>query len=280
LSVDEQRATTSDGQTFVFADQGRGPLVVLLHGFPDTPASWDRIAARLVDDGYRAVVPWLRGYHPDTIVEGLGYGAEAIAGDPIRLLDALGEPSAVLVGHDWGASMAYGAANLAPERFRAIVPIDIPHPSLVKPNPKAAWTVRHFLALKMPWADRAVARNDLAYIDTLYRRWAPAWSGPDRDQAVADAKACFRDQRCLHGAIDYYRALSPRVPPSLAHPPAVPGLIVGGTLMIEPAAYAATAEAMGEGSDSLVIDGVGHWPHREAEDRFLARLLDFLASLP
>lgn len=275
----ERRATTADGQTFVYRDRGEGPLVVLLHGFPDTPGSWDGIAARLVEAGYRTVAPWLRGYHPATVVEGLGYGAEAIAGDPVRLLDALGEDAAVLVGHDWGASMVYGAASLAPERVRAIVPIDIPHPSLVRPSPAAAWAVRHFLALKLPWADRSVARHDFAYVDTLYRRWAPRWSGPERDRAVADAKACFRHPGNLRGAIDHYRALSPRLPATLSTPPAVRGLVVGGTSMIAAAAYAATAAAMADGSEPFVVDGAGHWPHREAEDRFVERLLGFLGSL-
>lgn len=280
MTADDEQATTDGGQSFVYRDTGTGPLVVLLHGFPDTPRGWDGIAARLVAAGYRTVVPWLRGYHPDTLVDGLGYGAEAIAGDPLRLLDALGDDTAVLVGHDWGASMVYGAASLAPDRVRAIVPIDIPHPSLVRPSPKAAWGVRHFAALKMPWAERTVAKDDFAYVETLYRRWAPAWSGSDRDAAVAAAKACFRHPSNLTGAIAYYRALSPRLPKALARPPKVPGLVFGGSSMIDPAAYAATAAAMGPGSDSVVVEGAGHWPHREAEDHFVDRLLEFLSALP
>jgi pimeloyl-ACP methyl ester carboxylesterase len=163
---------------------------------------------------------------------------------------------------------------------RAIVPIDIPHLSLVKPSPKAAWGVRHFVALKLPWAERAVAKDDFAYVDTLYSRWAPSWSGPEREESVRRAKACFAEPSNLTGAIAYYRALSPRTPPALARPPEVPALAVGGTHMLDPALYAATAAAMGPGSDSLVVEGTGHWPHREAEDRFVEKLLGFLSSLP
>lgn len=275
------RASTEDGQTFVFADDGAGPLVVLLNGFPDTPRGWDRIAGALSDAGYRAVRPWLRGYHPETVVEGRPYDALTIARDPIALLDALGEREAILVGHDWGAGMVYGTATLAPDRVRAIVPIAIPHPTLLPRGPSLLWVGRHFILHKMPWAEWVARRRDFRYIDTLYRRWAPDWHGPERDRCVADAKATFADPRSLSGALDYYRALSPRTAPELTTPPDVLGLVVGGTtdgIGREP--FERTADAMGEGSEALVVDGAGHWPHREAEDRFIESLLEFCGRVP
>ncbi len=114
--------------------QARAPLVVLLHGFPDTPHGWGRIASGLADAGYRAVRPWLRGYHPATIVEGRPYDPVTLGSDPTIFLDALGEQEAILVGHDWGASVVYAAATLHPDRVRAIVPIGIPHPTLLPRN--------------------------------------------------------------------------------------------------------------------------------------------------
>jgi pimeloyl-ACP methyl ester carboxylesterase len=279
VSDDFSRATRDDGQTFVFTDKGSGPLVVLFHGFPDTPYGWDAIGDRLVGAGYRVVAPWLRGYHPETLVEGRGYGAEVIGRDAIRLLDALGAQSAVLVGHDWGAGLVYGGASLAPERVRAIVPIDIPHTSLLKPSLSTMWGVRHFLALRLPWAERSVARTDFAYLDTLYRRWAPNWSGSDRDDCLRRVKECFAEPSSLTGALAYYRALSPRPAASVAKPPAVRGLVVGGTGMLDPALYEKTAQILAPGSTSAVMDGTGHWPHREAQDRFVDALIGFLDGL-
>jgi pimeloyl-ACP methyl ester carboxylesterase len=271
---------TNNGQRFVYAEAGSGPLVVLIHGFPDTPHSWERIATGLADAGYRAAWPWLRGYHPDTIVEGRGYDAVTIGSDPIAFLDALGEREAILVGHDWGASIVYAAASLHPERVRAIVPIAIPHPSLLPRDPRTLWAARHFLALKMPWAERSVRRGDFAYLETLYARWAPNWSGPVRDQSLADVKEAFRDERSLSGALAYYRALSPRIAAELERPPSVPGLVVGGTAdILEPDLYVRTAGLLGAGSDSLIVEGAGHWPHREGEDEFLARLISFVGEV-
>ena len=257
-----------------------GPLVVLLHGFPDTPHGWERIAAGLADAGYRATRPWLRGYHPDTIVEGRPYDAVTIAFDPIAFLDALGERDAILVGHDWGASMVYGAATLHPERVRAIVPIAIPHPTLLPRNPSTLWAARHFLALKMPWAVRAVRRADFAYLDTLYRRWSPNWVGAARERSLADAKHAFADERSLNGALDYYRALSPRPAPELERLPSARGLVVGGTTdILDPDLYERTARLLGAGSGSLIVEGAGHWPHREGEEAFLTRLIAFAVEV-
>lgn len=101
-----KQAIAEDGQHFLYAESGDGPLVVLLHGFPDTPFGWADTVPVLNAAGYRTVVPYLRGYHADTIVAGRGYGGPEIAEDAVRLLDAIGADDAVLVGHDWGAAIA------------------------------------------------------------------------------------------------------------------------------------------------------------------------------
>jgi pimeloyl-ACP methyl ester carboxylesterase len=276
---DWSSATSPNGQQFVFAESGDGPAVVFLHGFPDTPHSWERIARVVASTGYRAVRPWLRGYHPETQVAGRGYDALTIAQDPVELLDALGAENAVLVGHDWGAAITYGAASVAPARVRAIVAIAIPHPSLLPRDPGTLWAARHFAGFKMPWAEAMTRRSDFAYLDTLYARWAPNWTGPLREDSLSHVKECFGEPASLKAAIDYYRALTPKAPRELARPPDVRALIVGGTDDIVPAAlFAETAQRMGSGSESLIIDGAGHWPHREHEELFLERLMGFLGA--
>jgi pimeloyl-ACP methyl ester carboxylesterase len=264
---------------FVYTERGDGPLVVLFHGFPDTPHGWDTIATAVADAGHRVVTPWLRGYHPDTLVEDRGYGLQEISEDALALLDHLGADSAVLVGHDWGASMVYGAASLAPERVTSFCAVGIPHPSLIKPSPSSAWAVRHFLALRMPWAERSVARNDFGYLDELYQRWSPNWSGPERDACLLHAKTAFADRRCLTGALAYYRALSPRTSGQVTRMPDVPGLVVGGEHdVVAGDLFDRTAERLPDGSRALVVAGAGHWPHREDEPAFIRALLEFLSD--
>jgi pimeloyl-ACP methyl ester carboxylesterase len=276
-----QFRTVSGAQgSHVFAQAGEGPDVVLLHGFPDTPHSWTQFQAALVSAGWRVTVPWLRGYRPETIVAGRPYDAETLGADALALLDVIGAREAVLIGHDWGALIAYSAAALAPGRLRAIVPIAIPHPSVLKRTPRSLWAVRHFFALKLPRAAERVRRHDFAYLEELYSRWAPSWAGPERDASIERAKQAFASAPALEGALDYYRAIPLAGRPAvLERPPAVPGLIVGATDDLVPRElYEQTAAKM-PASRALVVEGAGHWPHRERADVVLAQTLAFLSSL-
>lgn len=281
MARDEKiHATNANGREFRYLESGDGPAVVLWHGFPDLPHTWDATRAALVDAGYRTIAPYLRGYHPDTIVPGLGYGGDDLARDGLDLLDALDLDAATVIGHDWGAAVTYGLAELAPERLRGIGIVDIPHPATVKPTPQLAWAARHFVAHKMPWADRSLARNDFARIDHLFRRWSPNWHGAEREAAVSAAKEAFRDPAVLKGAMDYYRALSPSSGP--APRLEVPALVVGGgDNPATAAAFATTAEAFAPSHPPQVeiIADAGHWAHRENESRWLAVLLPWLEAI-
>ncbi|WP_149359452.1 alpha/beta fold hydrolase [Lolliginicoccus suaedae] len=273
------QATTSDGQAFVFDDRGSGPLVILWHGYPDTPYGWASTAEFLAREGYRTITPWLRGYHPETVQRGRDYRMTTLSLDTARLLDALGEDDAIVIGHDFGAALAYGAAAYTPDRVRAIVTVAIPHPSLVKPSLGLAWGARHFAELRLPLAQRWVQRKDFKYISDEYRRWAPGWTGESRDRTLADVKKCFAEPGNLDGALSYYREFNGRFGRA-RHPIAKRGLVVGGTADLIPAqAIEATPARLAEGSSALVIEGAGHWPHREDEPRFQAALLEFLKSV-
>lgn len=262
----------------IHADSGEGPLVVLLHGFPDLPASWDPVRARLNAAGYRTVAPYLRGYHPDTL-DDRGYSAQEQAEDVVRLLDELGAETAVVVGHDWGASGTYAVAAVHPERVSKMVALGIPHPRTIKPSPGTAVAGRHFVWFKLPWAALTAQRLGLRMVDRLYRRWSPTWSGPARDESVARAVEAFRNPRVLDGALGYYKALDPGAD-LWRRRIGVPALVIGGTeeFTALQAGYAATPHRFDGPCTVLVLDGAGHWPHREREDEFVAALLEFLAS--
>lgn len=286
LNESEFRNVTRGEQTWRYHDAGSGPAVVLFHGFPDTPQSWEGVASALHEAGYRTIVPYLRGYHPDTIVPGRPYDAFTLAEDVVGLLDALEIGSATLVGHDWGATLVYGAAALAPDRIDAVVPIAIPHPNTLKPkNALQALglfiVARHFIYFQMPWSEAGTRRNDFAYIDAIYRRWGPDWKGPDRDAAVARVKEAFSEPAVLSGAIDYYRAMftkSDRPLRRLNGPLDTRALLVAGAKdfggHIGP--YKKSQSLFTQGAELLVIPDAGHWPHRESPQMFQDTLLRFL----
>ena len=286
LSEFEFENTTIGEQTWRYHESGEGPAVVLIHGFPDTPHSWAGIASSLNQAGYRTILPYLRGYHPDTLEPGRPYDALHVAEDVIGFLDALALESAVLVGHDWGATLVYGAAALAPERVRGIVPIAIPHPRTLKPkNARQALGMfvmaRHFLYFQLPWAEAATRRSHFRYIETLYRRWAPDWQGAERDAAVARAQEAFSTPEVLTGAIRYYRAMGAKIDRRLAAPIQCAGLIVaggkdfGGHL----GPYKKSQGLFEGGAELLVMGRAGHWPHREEESLFTDALVRFLDAI-
>jgi pimeloyl-ACP methyl ester carboxylesterase len=149
---------------------------------------------------------------------------------------------------------------------------------VLRPDLTTAWKYRHFAYFKMPWAATTARVFDLTLVDRLHRRWSPHWTGAERDASVADAVVALNDRRVLRGALAYYKALMPsRLYLSKI---AVPALIVGGG-DDPPAlqrAYAATPRRFTAPCEVVILDGAGHWPHREREAEFLDALLGFLSD--
>ncbi len=110
------------------ASQGSGPLVMFCHGWPESWYSWRHQMAAVAAAGYRAVAPDMRGYGgTDAPADSAHYSLLHLVGDLVGLLKALGEQQAVLVGHDWGAPVAWHAALLRPDLFRAVVGMSVPY---------------------------------------------------------------------------------------------------------------------------------------------------------
>jgi pimeloyl-ACP methyl ester carboxylesterase len=148
---------------------------------------------------------------------------------------------------------------------------------VIRPTPAFLWRARHFVALRLPTGAWLARRDDLAYLDTLMRRWAPRWSGAARDQTLTEAKAIFANAALLDAALEYYREFRPR---ERAGRVAQPGLVIGGTTDIFPVeSFGRCPEEFDAPCDVVVVDGAGHWPHRESPGPVHERLLAFLATL-
>jgi len=124
----KHRFVETNGLRMHLAEAGQGPLVVLCHGWPESWYSWRHQLIALAEAGYHAVAPDQRGYgqtdKPEPIDQ---YTLMHLVGDMVGLLDALGEPTAVIAGHDWGAPVAWHAALLRPDRFRAVIGLSVPY---------------------------------------------------------------------------------------------------------------------------------------------------------
>ncbi|BAX92870.1 alpha/beta fold hydrolase [Mycobacterium shigaense] len=272
--ADDIHYVDASGLRFAYLEEGSGPLVLMLHGFPDTAHSWDDVRPRIAAAGYRAVSPFMRGYRPSGIPD-RDPDQETLARDPLALIEALGADDAVVIGHDWGASAAYGAAALGPDRVKKLIVLAIPHPGTLKPTLKKLWGVRHFAAYKLPGAPNRFAHNDFAALPAIYRRWSPTWN-PDPSEFDA-VRASFADPVSLNAAFGYYRKLSPVPSASLRARITVPTVVFAGLddPVAEPSDYRRAARMF---DNEYLVEEVpgGHFMHREHPETFAARLLRHL----
>jgi pimeloyl-ACP methyl ester carboxylesterase len=122
------RTVQTNGINMHIAEAGSGPLVVMCHGWPESWYSWRHQLTALADAGFHAVAPDQRGYgQTDKPADIDQYTILHLTGDIVGLLDALGEETAVIAGHDWGAPVAWNAALFRPDRFRAVIGMSVPH---------------------------------------------------------------------------------------------------------------------------------------------------------
>lgn len=278
---------------FTATAQGDGPLVVCLHGFPDHPRSFRHQVPALVEAGYRVLVPTLRGYEPSSQTADGHYHMLDLAEDLIAWLDELDAAEARVIGHDWGAIIAYAAAALAPARLRCMVTIAVPHirrfqsgMSTVMPGQlRRSWYALLFQVRGL--SDVVFAGAPDFVIDKLWRDWSPGWS-PEPGELEA-VKATFAQPGVRRAAMQYYRAMlsSPtrcawESWKLLTAKTAVPTLSITGALdgCVDSRLhdvghwerdYVATSRV-------LRLEQAGHFAHQERPAEVNAEILDWLAA--
>ena len=282
----EPRFVTANGVKFAYLEQGEGPLVVLAHGFPDTAHTWSHAMGELARAGFRAVAPFMRGIHPSQIPAD-GFTSVQYGRDLVALIEALApchksdrdrarpgaEPRAALVGHDWGASGAYIAAGLAPERIPLLVTVAIPHPKSIRPGPHGVWALRHGLFLRRAGAPAKIRADNYRYIDELWRRWSPAWQDIPAEETRA-AKEAYAHPGCLEAACRYYRSISPVLPPEQKATVKVPAVAFAGEHdNAWGPRYFEKARHCFEASYEVVQVPGGHFMHREHPAEFNRELV-------
>lgn len=266
-----RRTLQANGVRFSLLEEGKGPLVLLLHGFPDTAHTWDAVRPALARAGFHAVSPFMRGYAPTSIPAKPAYDADTLGRDVLALIEALGKKRAIVVGHDWGAVAGYSAAATAREKVALLVTVAVPHPGAVRPTPKLIWSARHFLAFRRRNAVRKVRAIDFAYVDELVRRWSPGWDFPP--SVTAAVKTSFREPGSLEAALGYYRAYGPRTPPSLRKRIGVDTVCFAPTYDLFDRETYDRAKRWFTGAYLVVRLPGGHFTHREHHEPFMEALL-------
>ena len=255
---------------------GEGPPVVLLHGFPDTGRLWRHQVDALVGAGFQAVVPDLRGYGAsDKPAEVEAYSIPFLAGDVVGVLDAAGIERAHVVGHDWGAALAWAMGSLLPDRVDRLVALSVGHPaSFVAAGMEQREKSWYMLLFQFEGiAEQWLSDNDWANL----RQWG---GHPDSDGVIAE----LEKNGSLTPALNWYRANVP--PSSFVGPPLELPPVAANTMGVWSSGDFALTEAQMKGSGAHVagswryerIDGPGHWMQLEAPDEVNRLLIDFLSG--
>lgn len=279
------------GLSFTAHAMGEGPVALLLHGFPDTPATFAHQMEALAGAGYRAVAATMRGYEPSSQPADGDYHAVRMAEDVVAWAKALSDTPVHLVGHDWGANIAYAAASLAAERFASLTTIAVPHPvrfaEAFAADAAQAARSAYILAFQALGFEEQIIADDCAYLEALWKAWSPGWDIPA--ELLGEMKAVFRQPGVARGALEYYRqafdAASPAAQATaalLSRPITVPTLGICGAddhcITSDIFMASMRSEDFPVRLESVCIQGAGHFVHAEQPGAVNAHLLRWFAQ--
>lgn len=280
--------TTANGLHFSYLEQGCGPLVLLLHGFPDNAHSWEYQITALAGAGYRAVAPFLRGYPPSQLPVDGYFDLATLATDIRCLVDALNDGNpCYLIGQDWGAAISYAVLAAYPAHIRRAVILAVPHPLEVRrtlrKSPRHVLRSFHWFLFQLPWLPEALCKaNDFAFIEFLWKLWSPAY----HDRAhVAQVKRMLAQPGAMGASLAYYRAMmNPRkADPSLAAVSArladritTPTRVLCGSQDMRSEMLGRQHDLFAGPYDWGIVEGAGHFLHREQPAAVNASILEWL----
>ncbi len=294
-----ERRLAVNGIELSVLEAGAGPLVILCHGFPELAFSWRHQMPVLAEAGFRVLAPDMRGYGRSSAPSEIeAYDVVSLCGDLCGLLDALGEESAVFVGHDWGANVVWQLAVAQPQRVRAVAGLSVPFIPRAPAPPIPIMRAHLGEDFYIVWfqepgvADEALAR-DVRRTLTTSRQWTagwaeeeqrpsrrPEWLSEDELQVYVEAF----ERTGFTGGLNWYRnidrnwELTAAVAEQRIEQPA---LFLTGEL--DPVRRFMPAEAMrGWVTDlraEIVVPGAGHWVQQQAPEAVSSALLSFLANL-
>jgi pimeloyl-ACP methyl ester carboxylesterase len=288
-----ERTLRASRLDFTALEAGRGPLVLCLHGFPDTRHTYRGLVSDLAKAGYRAVAPQLRGYEHSSNPRNDDFYLESLAVDVLGWIEDLGEERAHLIGHDWGAPIAYAASTLAPESVVSVTAMSVPHlrhfRERIWKHPSQLARSSYMALFQIPGvSERIVQSRRLNFLRRLIGRWSPDWTPPEA--WLQEILNVFSDRELTKNALAYYRcgfdwtdgagersldlARTRTSVPVLSLVGEHDGCMAPGlfeTMMSE--------DDFSGGLTLREISDAGHFLHLEQPERVTAAILDFIRGL-
>jgi len=259
-----------------------GSLVILLHGFPEFSYGWKQQIPYLADAGFRVWAPDQRGYNLSDKPEGIAaYNLDALAADVIGLIDAAGQKQAFLVGHDWGAAVAWWVAAKYPDRLAKLVILNVPHGAVMQKSLRRnfaqlrkSWYIFLF---QLPWLPEKLAQRQhwKMVVESLTKS---SRSGTFNDQDLDRYRQAWSQPNAYRSMLNWYRALIQKPPKPVASPRiSVPTLMIWGEQdkflgreMAQP-----SIDLCDDGR-LIFIEGATHWVQHEEVERVNALIETFL----
>jgi pimeloyl-ACP methyl ester carboxylesterase len=283
-SLTHGEAVVSDGVRLHYVEAGEGPLVVLLHGFPEFWYSWRRQLPALAQAGFHVVAPDMRGYNrSDRPASWRAYDTDLLAGDIAGLIRHFGVERAHVVGHDWGAAVAYAVAMRNPELVERLAILNVPHPERILSGFRTArqlrksWYMFFFQIPALP--EKLLARDDFAFAKRSLRAGSRgSFSDADLERYVE----AWSQPGALRGMINYYRAALRRSPRSVLSGLQVinaPTLVIWGER--DRFIGAELAEPLARWVPDVRVERLPeatHWVQHEAPGRVNELLAQFLGA--
>lgn len=211
-----------------------GPLVILLHGFPEFSYGWRQQIPYLASAGYRVWAPDQRGYNLSDKPDGLAaYSLDELAADVVGLIDAAGQKKVFLVGHDWGASVAWWVAAKYPDRLSKMVVLNVPHGAVMQRNLRSNFTQMrkswYILFFQLPWLPEYLAQwQDWKMVAKSLTK--SSRSGTFIDSDLDQYRQAWSQPNAYRSMLNWYRAVIRQPPKPSASPRiTVPTLLIWGT---------------------------------------------------
>lgn len=271
-----------NGVRLHYVEAGEGPLVVLLHGFPEFWWGWRRQIPALVEAGFRVIAPDLRGYHLSEKPEGVeSYRMELLVEDVAALIRHAGEARAHLAGHDWGGVVGWYLAMHRPELLDRLVVANAPHPSAFarevrKPDQMLKSAYVGFFQL--PWlSEAALAAGDHALIERVFRK-EPVRPGAFTDEDIRRYREALSLPGALTATLNYYRAAVRHAAPGV-RPIHTPTLLLWGER--DPHLVVRLTEGLDEWVRELRVERIpdaSHWVLADATERVNRAMVEFLGG--
>jgi len=267
---------------FVFearvAGPADGPLILMLHGFPQSSYEWRHQMPHLASMGFRVVAPDQRGYSPGARPQGAeSYTIPLLVQDVVDIADALGSSQFHVVGHDWGAAVAWFTGLMHPDRVLSLVPISVPHPfafgqALADPEGEQAQRSGYMETFRSDSAEATFLQNDASFLRAIYS--GAGLTNTEIDEYVG----LLRQPGALTGALNWYRAMTL---PSTGSTPALTPISMPTMYVWSDADFALGREGAELTANFVegpyrfeILEGVSHWVPEQAAESLNALLRD------